>query len=198
MEYVESSNAGEFFMKHVEAMKPTAEQPEGKSFALVKEGFALSVLRDIAESFNVGKQAFVVIEHFEAFEIRRLVNGTNVKLFYKYLDKNEQSAEKASDSMAALREIIEQFKETSFEQISRYKAGITEEMKAACVISYSYVYKRLSNVASIKHSPNSLTDEIKRLIDCAISDKILSNVPETVAKDVYKTSAKIYQILKRG
>src|SRR5690349_10795387 len=114
MEYVQSSDAAAFYLRHVEAMKAVDKQPEGFSFAVVKIGFSLALLRNLADLANVGKKAFVVVEWPEAFEVQRLPDGSNTKLFYRYHALQANATEEAA---VKVREVLADYKQLSFDSV---------------------------------------------------------------------------------
>tara|TARA_Y100001973_G_scaffold106643_1_gene186073 strand:- start:12962 stop:13591 length:630 start_codon:yes stop_codon:yes gene_type:complete len=197
-EYVEPSNVGEYYLKHVEAMKPIKSQPEGKSFAIQREGYSLALLREIADLANVGKKAVVVIEWPEVFEVQRLPDGSNTKLFYRYStgDKKDRvEHSEIGDSVSDIKSIVAQYIESNFEDCLKYDKKLNAEAKIENVISYSYIQRRSASLASFRKAPEGSTARLKAAIDALVEIDFLNAVPDNVAAGTFETTGKLYQIV---
>lgn len=198
-EYFEPSNIGECYLKHVEAMKPIKDQPQGKSFAINKDDYSLSLLRDIADCSNVGKKAIVVIEHEEVFEVQRLPDGSNTKLFYRYSTGkkrgNRVELSECEDSIEEIKRILKEYVEDNLEECIKYDKNINAEIKAEKIVSYAYVQRRCIGLAAFKKAPEGAAKRFKVAIEELVEEGYLKAVPKMVASGTYETSAKLYQII---
>ena len=194
MEYVEPSNATAFYLKHVEAMKATEEQPEGRSFALPKEGYSLALLRDLAELANVGKRAYVVIEWPQAFEVQRLPDGSNTKLFYRYLAGSEKPSFTNNSPSDKLRDFLRKYNELPLESCSQYDKNITEEMKSQNYVTYTLLQRRLAGVAAFRNSAKGSTETLKDCIAELAESGELVELPEELVKSSFELSGKVFKI----
>jgi hypothetical protein len=195
MEYVAPSNVGEFYLKHVEAMAAMEQQPERTSFGLAREGFSLALLRDLAEAFNVGKRAHVVIEWPTGFEVQRLPDGSNTKLFYRYLKGEEKEVSLNVDASEKLQEVLQSYLKLELDDCLKYDAKLTKEIKESRIISFAYIQRRLSNVIAFKNSPEGATKKLAACIAELVEQELLVAMPEAVTKEAFGTSAKLYKIV---
>lgn len=201
-EYVEPSNVGELYLKHVEAMKPVESQPIGKSFAIPREDYSLSLLRDLADVSNVGKRAVVVLEWPEVFEVQRLPDGTNTKLFYRYSTGNKRGnrveISEAGESVDELKRILSDYVNEDFDEAMKYDKGLSAEAKSEKVVSYAYMQRRCLGLASFKNAPEGATKRFKASIEDLIEEGYISAVPKQVASGTFETNGKLYQIVGTG
>ncbi len=198
-EYVEPSNIGEYYLKHVEAMKPTESQPEGKSFAIPSDGYSLSLLRDLADAANVGKKAIVVVEWPEVFEVQRLPDGSNTKLFYRYSTGNKRGnrveLSECEESIEEIKRILNEYIEDNFEECLKYDKNINAEAKAEKIVSYAYVQRRCLGLAAFRKAPEGAAKRFKSAIEELVESGYLKAVPKTVAAGTFETNGKLYQIV---
>lgn len=197
-EYVEPSNIGEYYLKHVEAMKPTEKQPEGKSFAIPSEGYSLSLLRDLADAANVGKKAIVVVEWPEVFEVQRLPDGSNTKLFYRYSTGNKKGRSEHSEldeSIEEVKRVLNEYIEDDFEAAVKYDDSLSIEIKKENVVSHSYIQRRCTGLASFRKAPEGSSKRFKATIKSLIEEGILNQVPKQVASGTFETGRTLYQIV---
>ena len=185
-EWLEPSPVGNEFMRHSLAMEPAARVPVHKAFAIAP-GFNVGMLRKMAESYK--PKRIVVIDHEEnGFEVRRLGNNDDVSLFYASIEQNEEGA------LESLQKIIDEYKNATFKEIEGYKV-VSEEMKRDAVISYSYLHKRLSKIATIKNAVEGSTEKIKQSVELAKENGLLSELPPNICKEAYKSSARLFKIV---
>ena len=183
--WLEPSPVGGEFMRHAQAMEPASRVPAYKAFAIAP-GFNVGMLRKMAESYK--PKRIVVIDHNEnGCEVRRLGNNDDVSLFYASIQQNEENG------YNLLQKVIDEYKESDFKQVECYKA-ISEEMKRDCVISYSYLHKRLSKMSVIKNAIEGTTEKIKQLVEEAKANGILSELPPNLCKEAYETTARLFKI----
>ncbi len=199
IKFLEPSAKGEHFLMHVCYMQVCDELPEHFSFALDKKRFDLKILTEVATSKSVGNKVFAVLEHEESFEVRRLPDNTDLRLFYRYLARNKFSNEGSksnSERVSKATEVLKDYTRMSFEEIEKYKASITEFMKNQNVLSYSYIHKRLAQIAIFRNSLLGSTSEIKSVIEDLISMEFLEEVPKEVRSSLFNSNAKMYKILR--
>ena len=187
--WLEPSPVGGEFVRHAQAMEPASRVPVYKAFAIAP-GFNVGMLRKMAESYK--PKRIVVIDHNEnGCEVRRLGNNDDVSLFYASIQQNEEVEESALES---LQSIIDEYLNFSFEEVSRYKASISEQMKNDKVVSYSFIHKRLSKLSIARNSKDGETACVKRAIEEAKANGILSEIPPNLCKESYETTARLFKI----
>jgi len=192
MEYVSASNISHFYLSHVNALEPCSELPEGQSFALSLESLSIALLRDIVtDSYNVGKVAIVVIEHPEAIEVQRLPDGTNVKLFYRYLSAASYKATSATDK---IKEVCKEYCKGMVETYSTYDSNITVAMIEDKIISYVLIQRKLANISIFRNAPEGSTKRFKSTIAELVKQSFLKEVPKQVAVGRYNTKSKLFEI----
>ena len=185
-EWLEPSPVGGEFMRHSQAMEPASRVPVYKAFAIAP-GFNVGMLRKMAEAYK--PKRIVVIDHEEnGFEVRRLGNNDDVSLFYASIEQNEEGL------LESLQKIIDEYKNATFKEIEGYKA-VSEEMKRDAVISYSYLHKRLSKIATIKNAVEGSTEKIKQSVELAKEKGLLSELLPSLCKEAYKSSARLFKLV---
>ncbi len=188
--WLEPSPVGGEFIRHAQAMEPASRVPIYKAFAIAP-GFNVGMLRKMAENYK--PKRIVVIDHGEnGYEVRRLGNNDDVSLFYASIQQNEEVEESALES---LQSIIDEYKNLTFEEAARYKASISKQMKNDNVVSYSFIHKRLSKLSVARNSKDGETACVKRAIEEAKANGVLSELPPNLCKEAYETSAKIFKVL---
>ena len=188
--WLEPSPVGGEFIRHAQAMEPASRVPIYKAFAIAP-GFNVGMLRKMAENYK--PKRIVVIDHGEnGYEVRRLGNNDDVSLFYASIQQNEEVEESALES---LQSILDEYKNLTFEEAARYKASISKQMKNDNVVSYSFIHKRLSKLSVARNSKDGETACVKRAIEEAKANGVLSELPPNLCKEAYETSAKIFKVL---
>ena len=188
--WLEPSPVGGEFIRHAQAMEPASRVPVYKAFAIAP-GFNVGMLRKMAENYK--PKRIVVIDHGEnGYEVRRLGNNDDVSLFYASIQQNEEVEESALES---LQSILDEYKNLTFEEAARYKASISKQMKNDNVVSYSFIHKRLSKLSVARNSKDGETACVKRAIEEAKANGVLSEIPPNLCKEAYETSAKIFKVL---
>ena len=188
--WLEPSPVGSEFIRHAQAMEPASRVPVYKAFAIAP-GFNVGMLRKMAENYK--PKRIVVIDHGEnGCEVRRLGNNDDVSLFYASIQQNEEVEESALES---LQSILDEYKNLTFEEAARYKASISKQMKNDNVVSYSFIHKRLSKLSVARNSKDGETACVKRAIEEAKANGVLSELLPNLCKEAYETSAKIFKVL---
>jgi len=191
--YANPSNVAEFYLKHVKAMKPAESMPEGKSFGVTLEGFSLSLLRDLAKKgSSVGKMAVVVVPWPTSYEVQRLPDGSDVNIFYRYLNDTPAggNANVFADSIIDMKRITDEYHDLPFDACLKYDGNMLSEAFNNDVISTAYLQRRLANLASYRKAPEGSTKRFKATLDEAIKEGVLT----PVEKDKYDYRGKLYQI----
>lgn len=202
--YVDSSPDANFYSAHERLLANCANQPEDKSIEILKgmagnTGRPIShqLLRKLCGHLSVGKKVFVCVEHEAAFEIKRLNDGANAKLFYEFLNPDEVvKIETGDQSLEKMRDLLNSARELKYEDMSKYDGGFTLKMKADNLISYSFIQRRLACVASFRKNPMGATNKIKACLNDLIEEGFIVEIPSSVLRKKYDTSSKLYQIIE--
>ena len=191
-EWLEPSPVGDEFMRHSAAMEPAARVPVHKAFAIAP-GFNVGMLRKMAEAYK--PKRIVVIDHEQnGFEVRRLGNSDDVSLFYASINSKQTIEPAEQATFDHLQKIIDEYKNASFEEVAGYKA-VSEEMKRDAVVSYSYLHKRLSKIATIKNAVEGSTEKIKQSVELAKENNLITELPPNLCKEAYKSSARLFKLV---
>jgi len=192
-EYREPSQTASIYQKHIAAMKPGEDLPVGKSFAIPLEDYSFGFLKDIAETMNVNDRCIVVVYWPASFEVQRLPDGSNSKLFYKHcklnLDTFDNSIEKTKEKLA-------QYIKLAFEDCLTVYPSLKKEAKRLNIISYTHLQRSLGPLASFRKAKEGPKERLHRVIEQLEKDDVLRMIPENKALDCYQTRAKLYQIDK--
>ena len=204
-EYFEPSTVGNYFLAHSAAMEPCATQEVAKSFAITKEPLpgnteptSLIVLRKIAERYSVGIKTFVVIEHEQCFEVRRLQDNESSKLFYEFMQPEKVCANYEDKAEQDILRVIEESKTQDFELMKKYDLSYNEDMRRENIFSYVYVQRRTASLASIRKSKDGSKETITNILNKLIEEGLIKEVPAQIAKGVFNNGSKLYQITDKG
>lgn len=194
-QWLEASNVGSEYMRHEQAMQKAARVPVYKAFA-IPEGYNVGMLQKMSENFKPKK--IVVIEHAGyGFEIRRLADNADVKLFYSSLntDKLITAVEISVDEVQkteALR-VVKDFLETDDETISKYDARCVEARKSSCV-TYTFLQRRLAGVAVFRKDEAGSSQKIKEALQTLEDEGTLKRLTEIESQEMFNTAAVVYRI----
>lgn len=201
--FIDPSQEGGFYLAHSALMEPLKTCPEGKAFSIAKnetgaagEPISYRVLRDIADRYSVGKKAFVVIEHPNVFEVRRLTDCESISLFYKFLKKDEKSFD--NDALEVIEKMSKEFKDQDIEHVLKYSqldAPLAKRLHDEGVIPYSYLQRRTVAMAAFRKSDSGATEQLKKAIASLIEKGIIVELPDSATKSFYETSAKLYKVV---
>lgn len=197
MEQFETSPLVAGFIQRMQTIVAPLEELEvNKCFALPKGELSFSVIEDFLEDASKGKRVYVVVEHESGFEVARLPDGSNRKLFYKQTRPvvSLQCGQGEGDYAATCLRIVSEYAESTFEDVDKYKS-VSKQMKDEGIISHSYIQRRLGAVALFKNAVEGSTAAIKRGTAALVENGKLEEVPDGVAKNVFETSAKLYKII---
>ncbi len=192
-DYQTPSDAAEFYLKHEKAMEPIKGLAQDKSFGVILDGFSLNLLRDIANRANsVGNRAVVVIPWETGYEVRRLPDGSDPKLFYKYFSQSSAggNVDVLADSVIDMKRIVSEYSELNFEDCQRYDTNMPLEAFESGVISYAYLQRRVANLRSYRNAAEGATKRMKATLESLIEAKLLT----PVEKGKYEFRGKLYQI----
>lgn len=194
-EYIQSSPNANAYQTHSALLAPCADQPEDTSFVVPKRpDIEYNLLFDLCAHLTVGKKAFVIVEHENVYEIKRLVDGSNAKIFYKHL-KSDFTPINNEGCFAKIKEFAESYKTMPFQELSKYYAGLKINWQHEGVIPYSMIQRKFVAVACFRHSSVGSTTEIKNSIAKLIEKGIIIEISKDIAQNIYETTAKLYKVV---
>ena len=192
-QWLEPSNVGSEYTNHLAAMEPASRVPVGKAFGL-PAGFNVGLLREIAE--DVKGRKIVVIEHGEhGFEIRRLPDNANTKLFYKSINSKPGEEIELDDRKDLLVKALVKFSTESAKDAAVYDPKAVEGHSLG-LITHSYLHRRLCNLAAFRKDNQGATKALKATIQEAEQAGYLAKLSDEDAKDLLETNAAVYRINK--
>jgi hypothetical protein len=189
-EWLPPSDVGNEYMQHEQAMLKAAKVPVHKAFALAP-GFNVGMLQKLADNYKPKK--IVVIEHGEnGFEVRRLADSADVKLFYALLNpkaaiKNYDSTEDVQQS-EVLR-IIKDYFEAKEDVIAKYDAKGAEARRMSCITA-TYIQRRLASTAAFKGN----TSVFKEIYAKLEADGIIKKLSSEESEEFFNSTAVFYRI----
>lgn len=192
LQWLEPSNVGADYLKHEEAMQLCRKVPVHKAFALAP-GFNVGMLRRIAEGFKPKK--IVVVDHAEfGFEVLRLADSADTKLFYESISKGgvvekPQLKEKKDEVIKVIKRLFED----DLEKISKYDAKADAARQAGCV-PYTYINRRAGNVAAFRNDGAGQTEALKQTLIEMENEGLLRKLAEDEAQELFKSSAVFYRV----
>jgi hypothetical protein len=195
--YQSSSSVIEFINRMDLVDKASHSLEVGFSIKLAKEDFeSWEQLEAFANDASRGKRRYVVVEHDDCYEMGRLPDGHNRKLYYELNARpvacvtpqcgHPDDAERA---IAEVKRIVVQYKAASYEQITKYRSA-SEKMKAENVVAKSYLHRRLASTTLFYNNGKRLQDAINALCRSGL----LTEVPKQIAKGIYDSTALMYRI----
>lgn len=189
-EWLAPSDIGGEYMRHEQAMLKAAKVPVHKAFAIAP-GFNVGMLQKLADNYKPKK--IVVIEHGEnGFEVRRLADSADVKLFYASLQpqpiaKTYGSAEDTQRN-EVLR-IVKDFFESNEDAISKYDAKGVEAKRMSCITA-SYIQRRLAGTAAFKGSTNGLKEIYVKLEE----EGFIKKLSKEETEEFFNSTANFYRV----
>lgn len=192
-QWLEPSPIGAEYVAHEQAMRLCREVPVDKAFA-VAPGFNVGMLRRIAENYKPRK--IVVISHGEnGFEVRRLGDYADTKLFYESLHPEKVAAmeDPANEQFEALKKAIRTYIAASDEEIAKYDPKCVEGRSAGC-ISYSYIQRKSVGLACFKSDPRGATNAIKAALLQLEGEAVLQKLSNEEAAEIMKSEGAAYRI----
>lgn len=192
-QWLDPSPVGNEYTRHEQAMRLCRSVPVDKAFALAA-GFNVGMLRRIAEGYKPKK--IVVIEHGEAgFEVRRLGDNADAKLFYESIGavKKSNGEDKSKDKKDEIVKVLNRLFEDDVEKICRYDANAEAARNAGCV-PYSYINRRAGNVAAFRNDALGQNAALKATLDELECEGLLRKLAEDEAQELFKSSAVFYRV----
>jgi hypothetical protein len=189
------------YLRHVEAMKPCAELPVRKAFAL-DSGSIVGILRKVAETYDGKKIA--VIDHGTGFEVRRFDDWFDLATFYALSSGPKQVeaiTEPIADSSANFPEkalikmiaVIREVWEVDELQLRTYDGRMSKAREFDCV-SARYLTLRLSQISVFRKSEIGPRAELKRVIGKLTEQGILTKLDASEAQAIIQSSATLYKV----
>jgi hypothetical protein len=190
-EWLAPSGIGGEYMRHEQAVLKAAKVPVHKAFAIAP-GFNVGMLQKLADNYKPKK--IVVIEHGEnGFEVRRLADSADVKLFYASLNPQPiaQTYGSAEDTQRnEVLRIIKDFFQSTEDSISKYDAKGVEAKRMSCVTA-SYIQRRLAGTAAFKGSTNSLKEIYAKLEQ----DGLIKKLSKEETEEFFNSTANFYRVV---
>ena len=192
-QWLDPSPIGGEFSRHEAAMAPCAQVPVHKAFGLAP-GFNVGLLRKMAEGYKPKKIA--VIDHGEnGFEIRRLLDSSDLKLFYQNIDKTN-SVEATNDANAerieTIKKLLKQFFELNDADIAKYDPKAVAARLEGC-ISHSYISRRVTAMSAFRTSDEGATLALKAVIT-ALDGNGLTRLTDSEANELFSSGALFYRV----
>ena len=189
--YQAPSFATQVFKTHMKQMEPCTDCPEEQSFAIAPKGdLKLALLQQIAESHSVGKKCFVVIEHEQAFEVYRAVDGTPRALLVKNVQQwqsGSATAANMAEPEAVLLNLLNEYKAADLTYVQKYEKNFDLKSKLEGLITASYIQRRLLSTAAFKNSSQGANKTLQLVIESLTAKGILTKIEsEDSQKTVYK------------
>lgn len=190
-EWLTPSGIGGEYMRHEQAMLKAAKVPVHKAFAIAP-GYNVGMLQKLADNYRPKK--IVVIEHGEnGFEVRRLADSADVKLFYASLNpqpisKTYGSAEEVQRT-EVLR-IIKDFFQSTEDTILKYDKKGVEAKRMSCITA-SYIQRRLAGTAAFKGS----TDTLKEIYVKLEEEGFIKKLSKEETEEFFNSSANFYRVV---
>lgn len=189
-EWLPPSGVGGEYMRHEQAMLKAAKVPIHKAFAIAP-GLNVGMLQKLADNYKPKK--IVVIEHGEnGFEVRRLADSADVKLFYASL--NPQPIVETYGSIEETQRnevirIVKDFFQSTEDSISKYDAKGVEAKRMSCITA-SYIQRRLGPTAAFKGNPNSLKEIYAKLEQ----DGLIKKLSKEESEEFFNSTANFYRV----
>lgn len=193
-----------FYRAHAALLTDCSRQPTNSSLAIAKgmagdTGRPISgeLLRELCAHMSVGNKVFCCIDHGEGgFEVHRLEDGSSAKLFYKFHKTPTFGLCLDDKAMQAIRGLLKGFNDLPIEEVLRYDKGYKIEMKAACVVAYSFIQRRMGCIAAFRSAPEGSTHKIKECLAALIQNGEIVQLSKEQASSQFNTSALLYKVHK--
>lgn len=190
-QWLEPSPVGSEYTKHEQAMRLCRSVPVDKAFALAA-GFNVGMLRRIAEGYKPKK--IVVIEHGESgFEVRRLGDNADTKLFYESILPGSTEAKQTKTKKDEISKVLRSMFEATDEQLTKYDQLAVVAKNAGCA-SYSYISRRVSALAAFKNDEQGSTNAIKATLDELEGEGLIRKLSDGEAQELFESSAVFYRV----
>lgn len=202
-EFIDPSPIGDELMRHYAALEPCERIPVAKSFTLPMAEYKASLLMGLLKQISKLNRVLVLIEHAELglFEIRRLPNGYDAGFFYHTLKAPADAPDNVGNyEEAELREKLLEALKASFvlsgDETKSYDRNFSLQMKNENVVTYTYLHRKLANVAAFRKSKGGATAALKKTLDTLCDEGIIERVPPAYAEKAFQVTAKVYRLMK--
>ena len=202
-EFIDPSPVCDELMRHYAALEPCERIPVAKSFTLPMAEYKAPMLMSLLKQISKLNRVLVLIEHEELglFEIRRLPNGYDAAFFYHKLKAQTNALLNVGNyEESDLREkVLETLKASlvlSNEATATYDANFSLQMKNENAVTYSYLHRKLANVAAFRKANGGATAALKKTLDTLCDEGILERVPPAYAEKAFQVTAKVYRLMK--
>ena len=202
-EFIDPSPVGEELMRHYAALEPCERIPVAKSYTLPMAEYKAPLLMGLLKQISKLNRVLVLIEHAELglFEIRRLPNGYDAGFFYHTLKASADTSDNVGNyEEAELREKLLDALKASFvlsgDETKSYDRNFSLQMKNENVVTYTYLHRKLANVAAFRKAKGGATEALKNALDTLCDEGIIERVPPAYAEKAFQVTAKVYRLMK--
>lgn len=202
-EFIDPSPIGDELMRHYAALEPCERIPVAKSFTLPMAEYKAPLLMGLLKQISKLNRVLVLIEHAELglFEIRRLPNGYDAGFFYHTLKASADTSDNVGNyEEAELREKLLDALKASFvlsgDETKSYDRNFSLQMKNENVVTYTYIHRKLANVAAFRKAKGGATEALKKTLDTLCDEGIIERVPPAYAEKAFQVTAKVYRLMK--
>ena len=202
-EFIDHSPVGDEIMRHYAALEPCERIPVAKSFTLPMAEYKAPLLMGLLKQISKLHRVLVLIEHAELglFEIRRLPNGYDAGFFYRTINAPADTPVNVgnyeeTELREKLLETITDALVTSNEDGQKYDAKFSLQMKNENVVTYTYLHRKLANVAVFRKSKGGATEALKKTLDTFCDEGIIECVPTAYVFSAFQVTAKVFRLMK--
>ena len=202
-EFIDPSPVGDELMRHYAALEPCERIPVAKSYTLPMAEYKAPLLMGLLKQISKLNRVLVLIEHAELglFEIRRLPNGYDAGFFYRTINAPADAPSNVgnydeTEIREKLLDAITDALATSTEDGQKYDAKFSLHMKNENVVTYTYLHRKLANVAAFRKAKGGATEALKKMLDTLCDEGILERVPPAYAEKAFQVTAKVYRLMK--
>ncbi len=202
-EFIDPSPVGDELMRHYAALEPCERIPVAKSFTLPMAEYKAPLLMGLLKQISKLHRVLVLIEHAELglFEIRRLPNGYDAGFFYHTLKASADAPDNVGNyEEAELREKLLEALKASFvlsdDETKSYDPSFSLQMKNENVVSYTYLHRKLANIAAFRKAKGGATAALKKTLDTLCDEGVIERVPPAYAEKAFQVTAKVYRLMK--
>ena len=202
-EFIDPSPVGDELMRHYAALEPCERIPVAKSFTLPMAEYKAPLLMGLLKQISKLHRVLVLIEHADLglFEIRRLPNGYDAGFFYHTLKASADTLPNVGNyEEAELREKLLDALKGSFvlssDETKSYDRNFSLQMKNENAVTYTYLHRKLANVAAFRKANGGATAALKKTLDTLCDEGIIERVPPAYAEKAFQVTAKVYRLMK--
>ena len=202
-EFIDPSPVGDELMRHYAALEPCERIPVAKSYTLPMAEYKAPLLMGLLKQISKLNRVLVLIEHAELglFEIRRLPNGYDAGFFYHTLKASADTSDNVGNyEEAELREKLLDALKASFvlsgDETKSYDRNFSLQMKNENAVTYTYLHRKLANVAAFRKAKGGATEALKKTLDTLCDEGIIERVPPAYAEKAFQVTAKVYRLMK--